>query len=81
MGVKVVEMYPGRWYVRVVYNRFRKTKHIGSKERAMEVGRKLTTALELYGLDAWKMFQDGGDLPVKSKPVLPNIAEYHSKWI
>ena len=36
MGVKVVEMYPGRWYVRVVYNRFRKTKHIGSKERAME---------------------------------------------
>jgi hypothetical protein len=52
MGVKVVEMCPGKWYVRVVYNHFRKTKQIGSKERALEVSRKLTTALELYGFDA-----------------------------
>lgn len=51
MGVKVVEMYPGKWYVRVVYNHFRKTKQIGSKERALEVSRKLTTTLELYGFD------------------------------
>ena len=81
MGVKVVEIYPNKWYVRVVYKNFRKTKRIGSKERAIEVSRKLTTALELYGLDAWKMFQDGSDLPVKSKPVLPTIAEYQSRWL
>jgi hypothetical protein len=39
MSVKVVEMYPGSWYIRVVYNHFRKTKQIGSKERAVEVSR------------------------------------------
>ena len=57
MSVKVVEIYPGKWYVRVVYKNFRKTKRIGSRERAIEVGRKLTTALELYGFDV-----EAGDL-------------------
>jgi hypothetical protein len=32
MSVKVVEMYPGSWYIRVVYKHFRKTKQIGSKD-------------------------------------------------
>ncbi len=39
-------MYPGSWYIRVVYNYFLKTKQIDSKERAVEVSRKLTTALD-----------------------------------
>jgi integrase len=82
MGVKVVEMYPDKWYVRVVYNHFRKTKHIGSKERALEVSRKLTTALELYGFDALKMFEDSTTEPaVKAAVFIPTIMEYHQKWL
>jgi integrase len=81
MGVKVVEMYPGKWYVRVVYNHFRKTKQIGSKERALEVSRKLTTALELYGFDALKMFEDSAEPAVKPAVFVPTIKEYHEKWL
>ena len=82
MGVKVVQMYPGRWYVRVVYNHFRKTKHIGSKERAHEVGRRLTTALELYGSDALRMFENAGTEPVARPTVLmPTIDQYQEKWL
>ena len=81
MGVKVVEMYPGKWYVRVVYNHFRKTKQIGSKERALEISRKLTTALELYGFDALKMFEDSAEPAVKPAAFVPTIKEYHEKWL
>jgi len=83
MSVKVVEMYPGSWYIRVVYKHFRKTKQIGSKERAVEVSRKLTTALELYGFDALKMFEDSAEPPVKPAPVLiiPTVDEYQVKWL
>jgi integrase len=82
MGVKVVEMYPGKWYVRVVYNHFRKTKHIGSKERAQEVSRKLSTALELYGFDALKIFEDtSAEQTVKSAVFIPTIDEYQAKWL
>ena len=83
MSVKVVEMYPGSWYVRVVYKHFRKTKQVGSKERAVAVSRKLTTALELYGFDALKMFEDSTEPPVKPAPVLtvPTVNEYQVKWL
>ncbi|MEJ2109068.1 MAG: site-specific integrase [Acidobacteriota bacterium] len=82
MGVKVIEIYPGKWYVRVVHNHFRKTKHIGSKERAMEVGRKLTTALELYGFDALNMFEDSATEPATKPAVfIPTVKEYHRKWL
>jgi hypothetical protein len=83
MSVKVVEMYPGSWYIRVVYKHFRKTKQIGSKERAVEVSRKLATALELYGFDALKMFEDSSEPPVKPAPVptIPTVNEYQVKWL
>jgi len=81
MSVKVVEIYPGKWYVRVVYKHFRKTKCVGSKERAMEVGRRLTTAFELYGFDAWKMLKDGSEPAVKSGPAVPTIRQYQSRWL
>ena len=82
MGVKVFEEYAGRWYIRVVYQGYRKTKCIGSRERAMEVSRKLTTALELYGFDALKMFDQDAQEPAP-KPVLiiPTIDEYQKKWL
>jgi integrase len=83
MSVKVVEMYPGSWYIRVVYKHFRKTKQIGSKERAVEVSRKLATALELYGFDALKMFEDSSEPPVKPAPIptIPTVNEYQVKWL
>ena len=81
MSVKVVEIYPGKWYVRVVYRHFRKTQRIGSKERALEVARRLTTAFELYGLDAWKMFRDGGEPAVKTAAAVPTIGEYQAGWL
>jgi integrase len=82
MGIKVFEEYAGRWYIRVVFQGYRKTKCIGSKERALEVRRKLTTALELYGFDALKMFDQDAKEPAP-KPVLvfPTVREYHKKWL
>ena len=83
MSVKVIELYPGSWYIRVVYKHFRKTKQIGSKERAVEVGRKLATALELYGFDALKMFEDGTEPPARPAPVpaVPTVGEYQARWL
>jgi hypothetical protein len=45
------------------------------------VSRKLTTAFELCGLDAWKMFKDGGGPAVKSAPAIPTIDQYQARWL
>jgi hypothetical protein len=58
MGVQVREIYSGSWYLRITYRGIRKTKAVGSKERATELARKLKTALELYGLDALKVLEE-----------------------
>jgi hypothetical protein len=68
MSIKVAEIYSGSWCVRVVCKHFRKTKNIGSKEQAMEVSRKLTTALDIYGFDALKMVENGSEPAVKPVP-------------
>ena len=82
MGVKVFEEYAGRWYIRVVYQGYRKTKCIGSRERAMEVSRKLTTALELYGFDALKIFdQDAREPAPKPVLIIPTVNDYQKKWL
>jgi hypothetical protein len=74
MSIKVVEIYSGNRYVRVACKHFRKTKNVGSKERAMEVSRKLTTALEIYGFDALKMVENGSEPAVKPVPAPGLIA-------
>ena len=82
MGVKVFEEYAGRWYIRVVHQGYRKTKCIGSKESALEVSRKLTTALELYGFDALKMFEDSStEAAARPVIVVPTIDQYQVKWL
>ena len=58
MGVHIREIYPGKWYLRITYKNIRKTKAAGSKERAIDLKKKLTTALELYGLDAFKVIEE-----------------------
>jgi hypothetical protein len=48
----------------------------------MEVGRKLTTALELYGFDALKMFENSGaESEVKPVVLVPTIYQYQVKWL
>ena len=47
MGVHIREIYPGRWYLRITYKNIRKTKAAGSKERAIDLKKKLTTALDM----------------------------------
>jgi len=82
MRIKVFEEYEGRWYIRVVFNGYRKTNCIGSKERALEVPRKLTTALELYGFDALKMFdQDATEPAPNSVLIFPTVNDYQKKWL
>ena len=42
MGVHIREIYPGKWYLRITYKNIRKTKAAGSKERAIDLKKKLT---------------------------------------
>src|SRR5688572_14976486 len=76
MGVKIRELYPGKWYVLVNWQGRRKTKLVGSKDQAEAVAKKVMTALEIYGFDAMKMFEK------KPKPKkLPTVAEYSVTWL
>jgi len=71
MGVQVRQIYDGSWYLRITFRGIRKTKAVGSKERAFELARKLTTALELYGLDALKVLEEDHEreIAAAAKPV------------
>jgi len=83
MGVQVRQIYPGSWYLRITYQGIRKTKAVGSKQRAAELARKLRTALELYGLDALKVLEEDHESEIrKTEPVtVPTIDEYQTKWL
>jgi len=82
MSVKIREIYPGKWYLRIRNRNIRKTKAPGSKQRAAELARKLTTALDLYGLDALKILEEDREREIEraGKPV-PTIDEYQEKWL
>jgi integrase len=82
MGVQVREIYRGKWYLRITYRNIRKTKAAGSKERAYELARRLTTALELYGLDALKVLEEDHEreIALTARPV-PTIDEYQAQWL
>ena len=82
MSVKVREIYPGSWYLRISYQNIRKTKKVGTKERAVELQKKLTTALELYGLDALKVIEENHEREIRkaTKP-LPKIEEFSGQWL
>ncbi len=83
MAVKVREIYPGKWYLRITYRNIRKTVAVGSKERATELARKLTTALDLYGFDALRIVEDDHESNIKppQPPAIPTVAEYQAKWL
>jgi integrase len=82
MSVKVREIYPGSWYLRISYQNIRKTKKVGTKERAVELQKKLTTALELYGLDALKVIEENHEREIrKATNPLPKIEEFSGQWL
>ena len=82
MSVKVREIYPGSWYPRISYQSIRKTKRIGTKERAVELQRKLTTALELYGIDALKIIEENHEKEIrKAEKPLQKIYEFSKRWL
>jgi integrase len=83
MSVHVRQIYGGKWYLRITYKNIRKTKAVGSRERALELKKKLTTALELYGLDALKVLEEEKEQAVgRPEPVaIPTIGEYYKKWL
>jgi integrase len=83
MGVQVRQIYPGSWYLRITYQGIRKTKAVGSKQRATELARKLNTALELYGLDALKVIEEDHESEIRKteEPTIPTIDEYQTKWL
>jgi len=83
MGVQVREIYPGSWYLRITYRGTRVTKAVGSKDRAMELKKKLTTALELYGSDAFRIVDEENRETVRrSEPaIIPTVDEYQARWV
>jgi integrase len=84
MSVHIREIYPGKWYLRISYNYIRKTKACASKEKAIQLKKKLETALELYGMDALKILEADHESEIKrSAPPLeiPTIDDYHKKWL
>jgi integrase len=82
MGVHIREIYPGKWYLRITYKNIRRTKAAGSKERAIDLKKKLTTALELYGLDAFKVIEEEkGSEAVNLKLKAPTLDKFQQRWL
>jgi len=83
MSVKIREIYPGKWYLRITYRNIRKTKAVGSKKAAVELARKLTTALDLYGLDALKILEEDHESEIRrtEAPAVPTVDEYQAQWL
>ena len=79
MGVKPVEIPKGsgKWYIRVNYQKRRKTHLVGTYEEAVEVANQVRTALKLYGSDALRML-DPAD---KAEQVMPTLKKYAERWL
>jgi len=77
MGVHIREIYAGRWRLRIRYRNIRVTKAVGPKERAIELKKKLTTALELYGLDEFRVLEEEKEPTVEFSPNRINNLQPH----
>jgi integrase len=80
MTVKVRELPKGsgKWYVKVDWHQRRVSRLFPSEERAREVAGKLATALDLYGMEALKMFQRPE--PPRSRTHTPTVREFAERW-
>jgi integrase len=84
MSIHIREIYPGKWYLRITYQNIRKTKAVASREKAFELKKKLDMALELYGLDAFRVVEEANareQTVRRSAPTaIPTVDEYRKKW-
>lgn len=77
MGVRIRQLKNGKWGVYVTYQGQRKCKVFADYSRAQAFAKKVDTALELYGLDAFLMFQRARPKPSR----IPTLATYSQKWL
>ena len=77
MSVHIREIYPGKWYLRISHQYIRKTKACSSKEKAIQLKKKLEMALELYGMDALKIIEADHESEIRrsTPPEIPTIDE------
>ena len=80
MAVKIREIPAGsgKWYVKVDYHQRRVAKCFNSEERAKDVASKVATAIDIYGLDALRMFRT--QETTSTEPIIPTVAEFASRW-
>jgi len=80
MTVKVREipLGSGKWYVKIDYRQRRASKCFGSQERAQDVADKIATAIDIYGMEALRMFWRPE--PSSTLPKIPTVAEFAAKW-
>jgi len=69
MTVKVREipLGSGKWYVKIDYRQRRASKSFGSQERAQDVADKIATAIDIYGMEALRMFRAAGTIEHAAK--------------
>jgi len=82
MTVKIRELPPksGKWYVKIDYHQHRVARCFSSKDRAQEVAKKITDALDIYGAEALRMFKKPEPPPPASTKPSPTVAEFASRW-
>ena len=80
MAVKVREIPPGsgKWYVKIDYRQRRASRCFSSQERAQDVADKIATAIDIYGIEALRMFQQPQSLAAPTR--VPTLAEFAAKW-
>ncbi|HEX9284353.1 MAG TPA: tyrosine-type recombinase/integrase [Nitrospirales bacterium] len=80
MAVKVREipLGSGKWYVKIDYRQRRASRCFSSQERAQDVADKIATAIDIYGMEALRMFRRPE--PSSTPPKIPTVAEYAAKW-
>jgi integrase len=80
MAVKIREIPPGsgKWYVKVDYRQRRVAKCFSSQERAQDVADKITTAIDIYGMEALRMFRTPETTVAAVK--VPTVAEFAARW-
>lgn len=82
MTVKIRELPPksGKWYVKVDYHQHRVARCFSSKDRAQEVAKQITDALDLYGVEALRMFKRPEPAQPAFEKQSPTVAEFASRW-
>jgi integrase len=83
MSIKIRELPPnsGKWYVKIDYHQHRVARCFDSKDRAQDVAKKISDALDLYGAEALRMFKKPEPpSPSPEKKPIATVAEFASKW-